>query len=99
MFLFLFLSPQLQTAFYITVLQQCQRWKPQAERRDSCWEFSPASLSGEGGRRAGKVRSYKFGSGPLHSFPWQHRGQQHLQPLQKNWEQSLPWSRRFPAGC
>lgn len=26
------------------------------ERRDSCWEFSPASPSWEGGRRAGKVR-------------------------------------------
>lgn len=33
--------------------------------------------------RAGKVRSYKVRSGPLHSFPWQHGRQRRVQPLHK----------------
>lgn len=85
-----FSSPQLQTSLQITQLQhrQSSRTKSQAERRDSCWVFTPASPAGSLGRGGGdggraKFGSYKFRSGPLHSFPWQHRRELHVQPSRK----------------
>lgn len=52
-----FLSPQLQTSLHITRLRHGRAPVGNPRRGEiSYWEFSPASPSGEGGRRAGKVR-------------------------------------------
>lgn len=83
-------SPQLQTSLQITQLQhrQSSHTKSQAERRDSCWVFTPASPAGslgQGGGTEGGQSSAPINSGLVHFIhsPWQHRRELHDQPLRK----------------